>query len=111
MIRRENSSGLVTEAIDRIRISCFSARLTGPHRVVAGDELVGRDGHADIGVVVEHHAFLLHLRDALVDVVLLHLEVGHAVAQQAAGLRPSLIEMDVVAGTRELLRTSKSCGA
>ena len=30
MIKSENSSGLVTEAIDRIRISCFSMRLTAP---------------------------------------------------------------------------------
>src|SRR5437762_1004593 len=29
IINSENRSGLVTEAIDRIRISCFSVRLTG----------------------------------------------------------------------------------
>ena len=30
MINNENSSGLVTDAIERMRISCFSARLTAP---------------------------------------------------------------------------------
>jgi hypothetical protein len=38
---------------------------------------------------VERDALGLHLRDAAVDDVLLHLEVGNAVAQQAAGRRSS----------------------
>ena len=41
---------------------------------------------------------------------LFHLEVGNAVAQQAAGLGVLLIDMDVVAGARELLRASKTRG-
>ena len=44
---------------------------------------------ADIDAVMEDHAFGLHLRDAAVDVDLLHLEVGDAVAQQPAGLGPA----------------------
>ena len=66
------------------------ARLLGAagehHRVVVGDELIGSDIDADMDVVMEDYALGLHLRDAAVDVMLLHLEVGNAVAQQAAGL-------------------------
>ena len=57
-----------------------------------------------MGVVVEGDALGLHLRDAAVDVMLLHLEVGNAVAQQAAGLGVFLVDVHVVAGARELLR-------
>ena len=49
----------------------------------------------------------LHLRDAAVDDVLLHLEVGNAVAQQAAGPGVLLEDMHVVAGARELLRAGE----
>src|SRR5207302_11220028 len=41
----------------------------------------------------------------LVDVVLLHLEVGDAVAHETAGLGELLVEVHVVAGAGELLRT------
>ena len=54
--------------------------------------------------VVEGDALGFHLRDALVDVVLLHLEVRNAVAHQAAGLGELLEDVHVVAGARELLR-------
>ena len=59
---------------------------------------------ADMAVVVEGDAFAFHLLDAAVDDALLHLEVGDAVAQQAAGLGELLEQMHVVAGARELLR-------
>ncbi len=39
---------------------------------------------------------------------LFHFEIGDAVAQQSAGLGPALIDMHVVAGARELLRSGKS---
>ncbi len=74
------------------------------HRVVVGEELLGRQVDADMGAVVEGHAFAFHLRDAQVDDPLLHLEVGDAVAQQAAGLGEFLEHVHVVAGARELLR-------
>ena len=54
--------------------------------------------------VVKGDALGFHLRDAAVDVMLLHLEIGNAVAQQPAGLGPALEQMHVVAGARELLR-------
>ena len=55
-------------------------------------------------IAVEGHAFGLHLLDAALDEVLLHLEVGDAVAEQAARLRVFLIDMHVMAGAGELLR-------
>ena len=61
--------------------------------------------------VVEGDALGLHLRDAAVDDVLLHLEIGNAVAQQAAGLGVFLEQMHVMAGARELLRAGEARGA
>ena len=72
------------------------------------EQLVGRNIDADIGAVMKDDAFALHLHDALVDVMLFHLEVGDAVAEQAAGFRPAFVNVDLVAGARELLRTGKS---
>ena len=46
----------------------------------------------------------LHLREAPVEVALLHLELGDAVAQQPADAVGALEHDDVVAGARELLR-------
>ena len=80
------------------------------HRVVLGDEFLGRHVHADMGAVVERDAFRFHLRDALVDVVLLHLEVGDAVAHQPAGLGVLLVDVHVMAGARELLGASHAGG-
>ncbi len=48
-------------------------------------------------------AFRFHLLHAAVDDPLLHLEVGDAVAQQTAGLGVLLVDVHVMAGTRELL--------
>ena len=62
-------------------------------------------------VVVEGHAFRLHLHDTALDVMLLHLEVGNAVAHQAAGLGEFLEQVHVVAGARELLRAGHAGGA
>ena len=61
--------------------------------------------------VMEGDAFGFHLRHAAVDDVLFHLEVGNAIAQQAAGLGELLVDMDVMAGARELLRGRKARGA
>ena len=91
------------------------ARLLGAarqhHRVVLCHDVVDRHLVADMDVVVEGHALGFHLRDAPVDVALLHLEVGDAVAQQAAGLGVLLVEVDVVPGARELLRAGQARGA
>ena len=51
---------------------------------------------------MEGHAFGLHLLLTHIDVMLLHLEIGNAVAQQPARL--ALLEhMHIVPGARELL--------
>src|SRR6201999_652223 len=63
---------------------------------------------ADRRVVMEDHALGHHLRDAAVDDVLFHLEVGNAVAQQAAGLGMLLIDMHLMAGAGELLRAGEA---
>ena len=73
------------------------------HGVKVAHEVVERQGDADIDAVVEGDALGLHLGDAPVDVALLHLEVGDAVAQQATGARLALIDVDVVADAGELL--------
>ena len=86
----------------------FSAPPVEHHRVVVVSSSLDRQVDADMGAVVEGHAFGLHLRDAAVDEVLLHLEVGNAVAQQAAGLGVALVDVNVVAGARELLRAGQS---
>ena len=57
---------------------------------------------------MELHALRLHLLDAALDVDLFHLEVGNAVAQQAAGLGPALIDMHLMPGARELLRAGQA---
>ena len=71
--------------------SAGRARLLGAagqhHRVEALGDALDRHADADMGAVVEHDAFGFHLRDAPVDVMLLHLEVGNAVGEQAAGAR------------------------
>ena len=74
------------------------------HRVMFGEQLVDRLVDADIDAAMEGHALALHLLDAAVDEVLLHLEVGDAEAHQPAGLALALVDVDVVAGAAELLR-------
>ena len=79
--------------------------------VMLFEQLVGRDIDADIGIVMEDDAFALHLLDAAVDVDLFHLKVRNPVAQQTASLCPSLIDMHLMSGARELLRAGKARGA
>ncbi len=63
-----------------------------------------------MGAVVERDAFAFHLRDAQIDGLLLHLEIGNAVAQQPAGLGEFFVDVHVVAGPSELLRASHAGG-
>ena len=69
---------------------------------------IARRRAADMRAIVEGDAFGFHLRDAAVDDVLFHLEVGNAVTQQAAGLGEFLEHMHVMAGARELLRAGQA---
>ena len=64
-----------------------------------------------VDIAVEGHALGFHLRHPALDDVLLHLEVGDAVAEQAARFRVLLVDMHVVAGTGELLRGSQASRA
>ena len=52
--------------------------------VELGAQLVGGDVDADVDAGAELGALGLHLVEAAVEVALLHLELGDAVAQQAA---------------------------
>ena len=62
------------------------------------------DIRAHVRVGLELHAFGAHLLQAAVDEVLLHLEIGDAVAQQAADAVGLLEHRHRVAGARQLLR-------
>ena len=66
-------------------------------------QLVDGDVDADVHAGAELGALGLHLLEAAVEVALLHLELGDAVAQQAADAVGPLEHHDVVAGPGELL--------
>ena len=76
--------------------------------IVVLHQLLGGQVDADVRVVMEGDAFGLHLLDADVDDALLHLEVGDAVAHQAAGLGVFLVDVDVMPGAGELLRAGQA---
>ena len=87
-------------------------------RQVTGDGRAGRDDHgvvplaqvrrlevaADLDARTEAGALRAHLLDTPVDVPLLHLELGDAVAEEAADAVRALVDRDRVARPRELLR-------
>src|ERR1039457_1777119 len=64
-----------------------------------------------MGVGLELHSFGAHLLQAAIDEVLLHLEVGDAVAQQPADAVVLLEDRDAVAGARQLLRGGEAGGS
>src|SRR5580693_998894 len=78
-------------------------------RVIAGEQFAWIERvlairpAADMDAVMEGDALGFHLRHPAVDDMLLHLEIGDAVTQQAAGLGEFLKQMHVVAGAGELL--------
>ena len=77
---------------------------SGEHdRLEAGHQFVDRNIHPDMGAVAEDRAFGFHLLDAPVDVVLLHLEVGNAVAQKPARPGVPLEHVHLMTSARELL--------
>ena len=80
------------------------------HGVIVALELLDGDVAADMDVAMEGDALGLHLRHAALDDVFLHLEVGNAVAEQAAGIGVLLVDMHVVAGAGELLGRGKPGG-
>ena len=90
------------------------ARLLGAARQQDRVELLAQvlDRHvdADVGVGDELHAFGRHLFHAAIDGPLLHLEIGDAVAKQAADAIPLLEQRDIVSGARQLLRGGQPAG-
>ena len=79
-------------------------RTAGQHdRVVRGVQHGDVDVVADHGVRAELGSFSDHLLETLVDVALLHLELGDPVAQQAADPIGPFEHEHVVAGARQLL--------
>ena len=81
------------------------------HGVVATSQFVPGDVDADVHSGAEAGALRRHLLEALVDVPLLHLEVGDAVAQQAADAVVALEDGDGVSGARQLLGRGEAGGA
>src|SRR5690606_18953720 len=71
--------------------------------VVASAQFARGDVGADVQAGAEPGAFGGHLREAPVEVALLHLELGDAVAEQAADAVGALVDGDVVPGAGELL--------
>ena len=61
-------------------------------------------------LVQELHPFVAHLFHAAVDDVLLHLEIGNAVAQQAADAVGLFEDRDVVAGARSCCAAASPAG-
>ena len=79
------------------------------HGVVAlAQPLGGQVVLADRDAGPEDGALTTHLVDALVEVLLLHLELGDAVAQQPADLVGALVDRHGVAGPGQLLGGRKS---
>ena len=79
--------------------------------VVARPQVVPGDVLADLDAGAEAGALGLHLREPQLEVLLLHLEVGDAVAQQAADAVVALEDGDGVAGAGQLLRGGEAGGA
>jgi hypothetical protein len=108
-IHREMHAGEIAAGRGQVAPQLGAARERD--RVVAFQQRGGGDvACRPDRLAVEHDAFGLHLLDAAFDVPLFHLEVGNAIAKQAAGLRVLLVDMHVVAGARELLRAGEAGG-
>ena len=93
---------LEVAALDRqvARLGRAAAEADG---VELGEELLGRDVDADVDAGLEDDPLGLHLLEPAVEVALLHLEVGDAVAEQAADPVGALEDGDRVPGPGELL--------
>ena len=81
------------------------------HGVVTGAQVAPRDVDADLDAGAKTRSLVLHLAQSRLEVALLHLEVGDAIAQQPADAVVALEDGDGVAGARQLLRGGETCGA
>ena len=76
-----------------------NARTDGQaHRIEGASELFARNVLADVDARTDRDAFCLHLLEAPIDQVLLHLEVGDAIGQKTSGSVVALEHRDVVPG-------------
>src|SRR5260370_11978294 len=90
------------------QVACFFGASCQHDGVVVGNEFGGSEIAADMDATMETHALGLHLRDTAGNKMLLHLEIRDAVTQQSARLRELFINMDIMAGARELLGAGKA---
>ena len=81
------------------------------HGVEVGQQFFRWNVSAHFLAHAELHAFSLHLLDAAIDEMLFHLEVGNAIAQQAADAIIFLKQHHVMPRARELLRARHACRA
>ncbi|CAB4847085.1 unannotated protein [freshwater metagenome] len=79
--------------------------------VVTATEVCTRDIGAHVDTGAELHALGHHLLETAVEMPLLHLELGDAVAEEAADAIGTLEHRDRVTGASELLRGRETCGA
>ncbi len=77
--------------MDALQLAARHLEIAGPagaagqdHRVVFRLHPIDRQVYADVDLRAERHAFLLHQRQPAIQDLLLHLELGDAVAQQPA---------------------------
>ncbi len=96
--------------VDALQVAPGDVEVAGPGGAAAeadGVELVreigGADVDADVDAGAEGDPLGLHLLEPAVEEALLHLEVGDAVAEQAADAVGPLEDGDGVAGARQLL--------
>ncbi len=84
----------------------IARRLGAPRErdgVMAVKDLSRADRIADMRIVMKGDAFGLHLLDPALNVALFQLEVRDAIAQEPARLALLLVDVNVMAGPRELL--------
>ena len=77
-------------------------------RVVSRLEVAPADVLPDLDSSPEARALRLHLREARLDLLLLHFEIRDAVAQKSANAIVALIDGDGVPGARQLLRRGEA---
>src|SRR5688572_8237218 len=93
-----------SEVAPRYRQIARLTRAAGEqHRIVVVTQTTRGHVHADVDAGTEHHAFDLHHREAAIEMALLHLELGDAVAEQTADAIRLLEHRDRVAGAIELI--------
>ncbi len=76
--------------------------------VIAIAQLIAGDVDPDVDAGAEDGALAAHLIQTAIEVLLLHLELGNAVSEQAAEFVFALVDRDGVPGPGQLLRHGQS---